>query len=281
MKEICCVLAECSKCFHCDRHAVVCVADCLILASLTWLGVSRYSSRSSDSSIQVASCQRVWTRYIQGLNCGGLAETQPPLMWAPTSEMSLTTSEISHSTSQNSSLTINHSPIIPLGSSSLYDYISLDKNYVGYCGFCVHVWDASVMRWSTGNIGKQTVSRPRSGSSESSIANFHQADDNLCSFRSIGWRSIAATSQWYSAPNVRHVARVVMLCACCRCEKDRFVRKPTLNVGLATWMEKRCCDLPIISDSQTCNCTGTLLWHKVLVLELNNELKRTYGHLLY
>jgi hypothetical protein len=41
------------------------------------------------------------------------------------------------------------------------------------------------MRRSTGNIGKQTVSRPRSGSSESSIADIHQADGNLSSFHLI------------------------------------------------------------------------------------------------
>jgi hypothetical protein len=34
--------------------------------------------------------------------------------------------------------------------------------------------------------------------------------------------------------------------------------------------------LPISSDSQECNCTGTILWHKALVLELNGEPKRTY-----
>jgi hypothetical protein len=42
-------------------------------------------------------------------------------------------------------------------------------------------------------------------------------------------------------------------------------------------MEERRCDLPIIFDSQICNCTGTILWHNVLVLELNSEPKRTYG----
>jgi hypothetical protein len=46
-------------------------------------------------------------------------------------------------------------------------------------------------------------------------------------------------------------------------------------------MEERRCDLPIISDSQKCNCTGKILWHKALVLEPNNEPKRTYGHLVY
>jgi hypothetical protein len=46
-------------------------------------------------------------------------------------------------------------------------------------------------------------------------------------------------------------------------------------------MEERRCDLPIMSDSQKCHSTGTILWHKALVLELNGEPKRTYGHLLY
>ena len=38
--------------------------------------------------------------------------------------------------------------------------------------------------------------------------------------------------------------------------------------------------MPRISDSQICNCTGTILWHKALVLELNREPKmhlRAFG----
>jgi hypothetical protein len=49
--------------------------------------------------------------------------------------MSPTTSDVSPSTSQDGPPTINHCPIIPFGSSSLSDYINLDKNYVGYCVF--------------------------------------------------------------------------------------------------------------------------------------------------
>jgi hypothetical protein len=124
--------------------------------------------------------------------------------------MSPITSDVSPSTSQDSPLTINHSPIIPLGSSPVYYYINLNKNYVRWAlCFCACARDASAMRRSTSNIGKQTVSQSRSGSNESSIAHIHQVDGNLRSFRLIGRWFIAATSQRYSAPNVCQATRTV------------------------------------------------------------------------
>jgi hypothetical protein len=72
--------------------------------------------------------------------------------FSPTSDMSHTTSDMSPSSSQDSPLTINHNRIIPLGSSPLYDYINLDKSYVGYCIF------ASVRKMQVPCLGVQVIS---------------------------------------------------------------------------------------------------------------------------
>jgi hypothetical protein len=69
MKEFCYVLVECSKCFHCDRHEAVCVADCLIYLHRLRDSASIATARSwsSESSVHRqlgAKVSGLRTRYI-------------------------------------------------------------------------------------------------------------------------------------------------------------------------------------------------------------------------
>jgi hypothetical protein len=105
--------------------------------------------------------------YTQGLKWGGSG-------LSPTSEMSPTTSDVSPIHLSRWPLTINHIPITPLGSSPCITTLIWTKATLGIVFVCLCL-RCKCMHRSTGNTGKQTVSRPRSGSSESSFADIHQA----------------------------------------------------------------------------------------------------------
>jgi hypothetical protein len=124
--------------------------------------------------------------YMQGLKWGGLGGSAPPtpLKWAPPPVMWAPIP-----------ITINHSSIIPLGSSPLYDYINLDKNYFGYCVF------VSVPEMPVLCVGVQIISASRlfhdldPAVAKALSPTFTRRVVNLSSFCLIGQRSIAATSQ--------------------------------------------------------------------------------------
>jgi hypothetical protein len=136
--------------------------------------------RFSDEGLHVIAPQGlgVQSEYPQGLKWGGSRGlSSQTLKWAPTPlKWALPSMMWAPPPIKIVPLPPIIVPLFPWVPTPLNDYINSDKNYVGYCVF------VSVPHMHLLCLGVQVIlasrkfqlSRPRSGSSESSIADIHR-----------------------------------------------------------------------------------------------------------